>query len=71
MTARAKITILNWKNPESNHSREIYHCFCARENDWGYSNFMTMKVCIYTTDSGIVFSGTNVQGCILHTLSIV
>lgn len=22
---------------------DIYHCFCARENDWGYSNFMAVK----------------------------
>lgn len=22
---------------------DIYHCFCARENDWGYSNFMALK----------------------------
>ncbi|XP_064406140.1 ubiquitin carboxyl-terminal hydrolase 7-like [Halichondria panicea] len=43
VTARAKITIVNWKDPENNHSREIHHCFCARENDWGYSNLMAMK----------------------------
>ena len=48
MTARAKITIVNWKDPENNHSREIYHCFCARENDWGYSNLMAMKVHVCT-----------------------
>ena len=23
---------------------DIYHCFCDRENDWGYSNFMAWKV---------------------------
>ena len=48
MSARAKITIRNWNDPEANYSREIVHCFCATENDWGYSNFMLMKVlCVY------------------------
>ena len=50
MTARAKITIVNWKDPENNHSREIHHCFCARENDWGYSNLMAMKVQVLVTN---------------------
>ena len=47
MSARAKITIRNWNDPEANYFREIVHCFCATENDWGYSNFMLMKVCVF------------------------
>lgn len=43
VTARASITLVNQDDPQENYVRDIYHCFCARENDWGYSNFMTWK----------------------------
>ena len=25
-------------------SADISHCFCAKENDWGYSNLATLEV---------------------------
>lgn len=44
VSAQAAITLVNQDNPKSSFTREIYHCFCGRENDWGFSNFMTIKV---------------------------
>ena len=58
MTARAKISLLNLSDPEGSYHREILHCFCARENDWGYSNYISWKVVFsvlleYTNDPTI------------------
>ena len=30
---------------------EVSHCFCQRENDWGYSNFIALKVYTYISVS--------------------
>jgi len=39
--ARAKITLHNARDPKSNFTRKITHLFYAKENDWGYSSFMS------------------------------
>ena len=44
MSAQAAITLINQEDPKASFSRDIYHCFCAKENDWGFSSFMTLKV---------------------------
>ena len=44
VSALASITLVNQEDPKSNFTRDIYHCFCAKENDWGFSSFMAVKV---------------------------
>ena len=45
VSALAAITLVNQEDPKSSFTRDIYHCFCAKENDWGFSSFMGVKVC--------------------------
>ena len=44
MAGRATIKLVSQTDPANDYAREIFHCFCARENDWGFSNFMVWKV---------------------------
>lgn len=44
VAGRATIKLVSQLDPANNYSREVFHCFCARENDWGFSNFMVWKV---------------------------
>jgi len=41
--ARATLSILSREKPENDFNRRINHFFYAKENDWGYSNFMMME----------------------------
>lgn len=43
VAGRATIRLMNPADPSNDYAREIFHCFCARENDWGFSNFMVWK----------------------------
>lgn len=43
IAGRATIKLISHENPVHDYSREVFHCFCARENDWGFSNFMVWK----------------------------
>ena len=44
MAARAVIRLVSHEAVGPDHCKEIFHCFCARENDWGFSNYMAWKV---------------------------
>lgn len=44
VAGRASIKLISQLDSTFDYSREIFHCFCARENDWGFSNFMVWKV---------------------------
>lgn len=36
--------IINYKDDEKSFSRRISHLFFHKENDWGFSNFMSWSV---------------------------
>ncbi|XP_013929462.1 PREDICTED: ubiquitin carboxyl-terminal hydrolase 7-like, partial [Thamnophis sirtalis] len=39
--AQAVLKIINYKDDEKSFSRRISHLFFHKENDWGFSNFMS------------------------------
>lgn len=42
--AQAMLKIINYKDDEKSFSRRISHLFFHKENDWGFSNFMSWSV---------------------------
>ncbi|CAK5015872.1 unnamed protein product [Meloidogyne enterolobii] len=42
-SAKAALKILAQKPGEENHVRKVTHVFHAKENDWGYAQFMTVE----------------------------
>lgn len=38
------LKIINYKDDEKSFSRRISHLFFHKENDWGFSNFMSWSV---------------------------
>ncbi|MFH4980365.1 hypothetical protein AB6A40_007074 [Gnathostoma spinigerum] len=47
-TASAVLTVLSQKPGVENHVRKINHTFYQKENDWGYSQFLTCDVSFHT-----------------------
>lgn len=46
--AQAMLKIINHKDDEKSFSRRISHLFFHKENDWGFSNFMSWSVSTQT-----------------------
>lgn len=42
------LKIINYKDDEKSFSRRISHLFFHKENDWGFSNFMSWSVSTQT-----------------------
>eukprot|EP00731_Ephydatia_muelleri_P029201 Em0020g845a len=43
VSAKATIVLVNQNDSKKSYHRDISHWFCARENDWGYSNLISWK----------------------------
>jgi hypothetical protein len=43
----ATLKVLAQKEGKEDHVRKISHVFHAKENDWGFAQFMTFDVCVY------------------------
>jgi len=63
--ATAELSIVNQLNPEKTGPRKINHTFYAKENDWGYSNFLPWKELVDPT-KGWVKDDTIIAECKLH-----
>jgi ubiquitin carboxyl-terminal hydrolase 7 len=55
--ARATIRLINRQNANETISKDINHCFNAKENDWGYSNLATFEE-ILDTSKGFLVNDT-------------
>ncbi|XP_075240373.1 ubiquitin carboxyl-terminal hydrolase 7-like [Convolutriloba macropyga] len=63
--ATAELSIVNQASPEKTQPRKINHTFYAKENDWGYSNFLLWKELVDPT-KGWVKDDTIIAECKLH-----
>ena len=64
--AQAELRVINQKNPQDNFVRKIGHLFYAKENDWGFSHYLSWNdVCDpekgYITEDGSVTFQVKVQ----------
>ena len=69
--AQAELRVINQKNPQENFVRKIGHLFYAKENDWGFSHYLSWNdVCDpekgYITDDGSVTFQVKVQADAPH-----
>lgn len=63
--ASARLTLVNQQDPSLNHSKKISHLFFAKENDWGFSHFVTWSDAT-DPDKGFIVNDTiilEVQVC--------
>ncbi|RXM32454.1 Ubiquitin carboxyl-terminal hydrolase 7, partial [Acipenser ruthenus] len=59
--AQAMLKIINYKDDEKSFSRRISHLFFHKENDWGFSNFMSWSLLDNVENK---MKGTCVEGTI-------
>ena len=69
--AQAELRVINQKNPQENFVRKIGHLFYAKENDWGFSHYLSWNdVCDpekgYITEDGSVTFQVKVQADAPH-----
>ena len=69
--AQAELRVINEKNPQDNFVRKISHLFYAKENDWGFSHYLSWnEVCDpdkgYIRDDGSVTFQVKVQADAPH-----
>ena len=69
--AQAELRVINQKNPQDNFVRKIGHLFYAKENDWGFSHYLSWNdVCDpekgYITEDGSVTFQVKVQADAPH-----
>ncbi|TMS37211.1 hypothetical protein L596_004188 [Steinernema carpocapsae] len=56
-TATLRVVALDKRNGQEDHSRRITHTFYTKENDWGYSQFMTCEA-LLSPESGYLVNDT-------------
>ncbi len=51
------LKIINYKDDEKSFSRRISHLFFHKENDWGFSNFMSWSVSLHVLYECLCWAG--------------